>query len=92
MQGTSVALWQYFGFSALTWLLLVMDTSAMSCERARLDCAYRDGCAHALHLYLRHCDARSLRRDANPHCPRECQYALIALTSTPEGKRLTTVK
>ncbi|XP_026461994.1 growth arrest-specific protein 1-like isoform X2 [Ctenocephalides felis] len=62
----------------------------MSCERARLDCAYRDGCAHALHLYMRHCDPRSLRRDADPHCPRECQYALIALTSTPEGKRLMT--
>lgn len=60
-----------------------------SCEEARLKCAYRTGCGMALQNYMVGCS--SVLRDSGDHCPEACQHALIALTSTDEGKDLMTV-
>lgn len=61
---------------------------AIPCEDARLKCAYRDGCGMALHNYLLGCTSLELKSD---FCPEQCQHALIALTSTNEGKELMKV-
>ncbi|XP_054278783.1 growth arrest-specific protein 1-like [Macrosteles quadrilineatus] len=58
----------------------------VSCEEARLKCAYRTGCGMALQNYMVGCS--SVLRDSGAHCPESCQHALIALTSTDEGKDL----
>lgn len=60
-----------------------------SCEEARLKCAYRTGCGRALQSYIVGCS--SLHHSPPGHCPETCQQALIALTSTDEGKDLMTV-
>ncbi|XP_026288464.2 growth arrest-specific protein 1-like [Frankliniella occidentalis] len=59
-----------------------------SCEEARLKCAYRTGCGRALQMYIVGCSA--LHHGPPGHCPEACQQALIALTSTDEGKDLMT--
>ncbi|XP_034237527.1 growth arrest-specific protein 1-like [Thrips palmi] len=59
-----------------------------SCEEARLKCAYRTGCGRALQAYIVGCS--SLHHGPPGHCPEACQQALIALTSTDEGKDLMT--
>lgn len=59
-----------------------------SCEEARLKCAYRTGCGRALQSYIVGCS--SLHHGPPGHCPEACQHALIALTSTDEGKDLMT--
>ncbi|KAK0181353.1 hypothetical protein PV327_003645 [Microctonus hyperodae] len=58
------------------------------CEDARLKCAYRTGCGRALQQYLTSC-AAVFQGDSNI-CHESCQHALIALTSTDEGKELMT--
>ncbi|KAB0802373.1 hypothetical protein PPYR_04559 [Photinus pyralis] len=59
----------------------------ISCEEARLKCAYRVGCGKALQNYMVGCSA-VLQGPESPSCPENCQHALIALTSTEEGRDL----
>ncbi|XP_059478879.1 growth arrest-specific protein 1-like [Neocloeon triangulifer] len=70
-------------------LLQRTPLSRDSCENARLKCAYRSGCGQALQNYMMGC---SFMLDSGPavlnYCPEPCQHALIALTSTEEGKNL----
>jgi len=60
----------------------------MRCEDARLLCAFRTGCGTALQQYLTSC-TEDLQSDSKG-CPETCKHALIALTSTDEGKKLMT--
>lgn len=62
--------------------------AVVSCEDARLRCAYRTGCGMALQHYLTRCS--SVLRGAVNGCPEICLHALVALTSTDEGKELMT--
>lgn len=58
----------------------------VSCEVARMKCAFRVGCGMALQNYMMNCaDVMSgrIRRCSDP-----CKKALIALTSTEEGQDL----
>ena len=61
-------------------------SSIMRCEEAKLKCAYRTGCGSALQHYLTGCAPVLQGND----CSETCQHALIALTSTDEGKELMT--
>ncbi|XP_012263320.1 growth arrest-specific protein 1-like isoform X2 [Athalia rosae] len=74
-------------------ILLALCTTctfaAMSCVDANLRCAYRSGCGMALQQYLTKCSS-DLQGDAVRVCPESCLHALIALTSTDEGKELMT--
>jgi hypothetical protein len=63
--------------------------ATMPCNEARLKCAFRTGCGRALQFYLTHC-ASQLQGDVSD-CPEICQYALIGLMSTDQGKELMTV-
>ncbi|KAK7863855.1 hypothetical protein R5R35_003338 [Gryllus longicercus] len=76
------------------------SSPASSCEHARLKCAFRTGCGRALQNYMVSCST-ALQRPSpgaaagdgpNAACPEHCQHALIALTSTDEGKDLMTCK
>lgn len=59
------------------------------CEDLRLKCAFAQGCAVALHNYFLKCD-KTLQ--SNPtYCPDSCLYALVALTSTEEGRSMLEV-
>lgn len=60
----------------------------LSCEDARLKCAYRDGCGMALQNYIVGCSTVLQGAGRLDYCPEMCQYSLIALTSTEEGKDL----
>lgn len=62
----------------------------LSCEDARIKCAYRVGCGMALQNYMVGCSA-VLQGPEPTYCPEICQHALIALTSTEEGKALMMV-
>lgn len=64
--------------------------SRMPCDQANLKCAYRTGCGSALQSYLVQC--ASIHQGDSTECPESCQHALIALTSTDEGKDLMTVR
>jgi len=78
-----------FGLLATTALLVTLGSCyqlQLSCEEARLKCAYRSGCGKALHEYMARCS--TVLRDSGNSCPESCQHALIALTSTDEGKDL----
>ncbi|CAH0724396.1 unnamed protein product, partial [Brenthis ino] len=73
------------------WLLvavlsLSVAASGTPCEQARMRCAYRTGCGAALSNYMYLCD-EVLSKPATV-CPKACEHALIALTSTEEGKEL----
>lgn len=78
----------------LTGMLWRMSTTSAelvretSCEEAKWKCAYRTGCGMALQNYMVGCSA--VLRDGTKTCPEICQHALIALTSTDEGKNLMT--
>lgn len=62
--------------------------ASMPCTEARNRCMYRTGCGAALSNYMMMCE-RVLTTDLPPTaCPNECSNALIALTSTEEGKEL----
>ncbi|XP_031784899.1 growth arrest-specific protein 1 [Nasonia vitripennis] len=63
-----------------------LENATVSCDDARLRCAYRTGCGRALQHYLTLC-ASSLQGGVND-CPEICQHALIGLMSTDEGKEL----
>lgn len=85
------------GLARLTGLTGLAGRSARSvalsigggeCAEARLRCAYRTGCGAALTNYLLWC---SDVVHGAPGCPEPCQHALIALTSTEEGKNLMNV-
>ncbi|CAH0552205.1 unnamed protein product [Brassicogethes aeneus] len=75
------------------WFLMVVLATlwsagcAIPCEEARLKCAYRKGCGTALQNYLMMCSS-VLDNPEPSRCPEVCQYSLIALTSTEEGKNL----
>jgi len=56
------------------------------CNDAYLTCAYRGGCGKALQDYMLNC--AQLREGLTNTCSKQCQFALIALLSTPEGERL----
>lgn len=79
--------------TVVTLVLLTLCTTStlavMSCEDARLRCAYRSGCGMALQQYLTRCS--SVLRGAVGACPEICLHALVALTSTDEGKEFMTV-
>lgn len=62
--------------------------SDVGCTEAKLRCAYRAGCGRALTNYVLWCS--DLVRGVSK-CPEACQHALIALTSTEEGKLLMNV-
>lgn len=64
-------------------------TAPIRCEDARLKCAYRTGCGAALQQYIISC-ASDLQGDGD-ECSQTCLLALIAVTSTDEGKQLMTV-
>lgn len=49
-------------------------------------CVYRTGCGAALGNYMMMCDG--VLAEPTSTCPKECGHALIALTSTEEGKEL----
>ncbi|XP_046833335.1 growth arrest-specific protein 1-like isoform X1 [Vespa crabro] len=70
----------------LTTMLAGTRSTSVRCEDARLRCAYRTGCGMALQHYVTGC-ASVLQGD---NCSDACQHALIALTSTDEGKELMT--
>lgn len=57
-----------------------------SCNVAQLKCAYRDGCGLAIQNYMLACSA--LAEGKTTVCSTYCKHSLIALMSTPEGKRL----
>lgn len=73
---------------AVWCVLRVVVASASSCEEARLKCAYRTGCGMALQNYIVGCSG--VLHGPATSCPESCQHALIALTSTEEGKDLMT--
>jgi len=58
----------------------------VGCNDAYLSCAYRGGCGKALQEYMLNC--AQLREGLTNTCSKQCQFALIALLSTPEGERL----
>ena len=58
----------------------------VGCNDAYLTCAYRGGCGKALQNYMLNC--AELREGLTETCSKQCQFALIALLSTPEGERL----
>lgn len=58
----------------------------VGCNDAYLTCAYRGGCGKALQEYMLNC--AELREGLTDTCSKQCQFALIALLSTPEGERL----
>ncbi|KAM3963261.1 uncharacterized protein ACR2FA_002623 [Aphomia sociella] len=60
--------------------------AAIPCEKAQVQCAYRSGCGTALNNYMMYCN--EVLTTPTSKCPEQCEYALIALTSTPEGKEL----
>ncbi|XP_077298921.1 growth arrest-specific protein 1-like isoform X2 [Arctopsyche grandis] len=61
------------------------SVSDVGCTEAKLRCAFRTGCGRALTNYVLWCSdlVRGVAK-----CPEACQHALIALTSTEEGKLL----
>ncbi|KAF6216461.1 hypothetical protein GE061_000803 [Apolygus lucorum] len=68
----------------LSLTLWVGSEAAITCEDARLKCAYREGCGKALQNFIISC---SSLHQLTRNCPEECQNALIALTSTDEGQQ-----
>jgi growth arrest-specific protein 1 len=66
----------------------VADNQVM-CEDVRIKCAMGLGCSTALTHYFAKCD-RILQTDSTT-CPESCLYALVALTSTEDGKRMMDV-
>ncbi|XP_049877228.1 growth arrest-specific protein 1-like [Pectinophora gossypiella] len=64
----------------------VAAAAATPCEKARIRCAYRTGCGAALNNYMLLCN--DVLAEPTTNCPKACEHALIALTSTEEGKEL----
>ena len=75
---------------AVMTLTFISAAMAITCEEARMKCAFRTGCGNALQGYILGCSA--ILQDSPPDtCPEECQNALVALSSTDEGTDLMTV-
>ncbi|XP_026491075.1 growth arrest-specific protein 1-like [Vanessa tameamea] len=74
------------------WLLVavlsltVVAAGSTSCEDARMRCVYRTGCGAAINNYMYLCN--EVLSKPTTVCPKACEHALIALTSTEEGKEL----
>ncbi|XP_047536400.1 growth arrest-specific protein 1-like [Vanessa atalanta] len=74
------------------WLLVavlsltVVAAGSTSCEDARMRCLYRTGCGAAINNYMNLCN--EVLSKPTTVCPKACEHALIALTSTEEGKEL----
>jgi len=68
----------------------VSDNQQVMCEDVRMRCAMGLGCSTALQHYFAKCD-RILQTDSTT-CPESCLYALVALTSTEDGKRMMDCK
>ncbi|XP_015366852.1 PREDICTED: growth arrest-specific protein 1-like [Diuraphis noxia] len=64
----------------------VVNHNQVMCEDVRMKCAFGPGCSMALHNYFAKCD-RMLQADSTT-CPESCLYALVALLSTEDGKRM----
>jgi hypothetical protein len=62
---------------------------SVSCNDARLKCAYRAGCGLALQNYVLGCS--DLVKGTSKTCNTHCRHSLIALMSTPEGQRMMKV-
>jgi hypothetical protein len=62
---------------------------SVSCNEARLTCAYRAGCGLALQNYVLGCS--DLVKGTSKTCNTHCRHSLIALMSTPEGQRMMKV-
>lgn len=83
-------------FFQVMWVvaaLLVVATlraNATSCTEAQTRCAYRTGCGYALNNYMYLCS--EVLSEPTTTCPKPCEHALIALTSTEEGKELMNVR
>lgn len=72
------------------WLAVTAAAAAGTpCAQARTRCAYRTGCGAALSNYMMMCEGVVM--EPTSACPKECSHALIALTSTEEGKELMNV-
>lgn len=67
----------------------LVDRNQVMCEDVRLKCAFGPGCSMALHNYFAKCD-RMLQADSTK-CPESCLFALVALISTEDGKRMLDV-
>lgn len=81
--------WMMVTFSTFVGVA-VSEDPPLSCEDARLKCAYREGCSFALRRYMGTCT--SVIQGPNPRvCPEGCLDSLIALTSTVEGQELMKV-
>lgn len=67
----------------------VADSQQVMCEDVRMKCAFGMGCSMALQHYFAKCD-RILQTDSTT-CPESCLFALVALISTEDGKRMMDV-
>lgn len=65
------------------------DPETVSCNVARMKCAYRAGCGLALQNYALGC--LDLVNGKSKICNQHCKNSLIALMSTHEGRRLMKV-
>ncbi|XP_073953714.1 growth arrest-specific protein 1-like [Choristoneura fumiferana] len=65
---------------------LAASVAGTPCFEARTRCAYRTGCGAALNNYMMLCN--DVLTEPTSVCPKPCEHALIALTSTEEGKEL----
>jgi len=75
-----------FLFLLCSWGTQLTSASMMSCETARHKCAFASACTKALQTYFARCD-EFLKNDPTK-CPDSCLFALVALTSTHDGKRM----
>jgi growth arrest-specific 1 len=93
--GNFSPLLQYIIVFQVMWLLAAVLAAAVAvagslrCQEAQLRCAYRSGCGTALENYELMCN--DVLAEPNAKCTKACEYALIALTSTDEGKALMNV-
>jgi len=78
-----------FLFLLCSWGTQLTSASMMSCEAARHKCAFASACTKALQTYFARCD-EFLKNDPTK-CPDSCLFALVALTSTHDGKRMLDV-
>ncbi|XP_025198985.1 growth arrest-specific protein 1-like [Melanaphis sacchari] len=69
---------------------VIDNNQQVMCEDVRMKCAMGMGCSMALQHYLAKCD-KVLQTDSAT-CPESCLYALVALTSTEDGKRMMDCK
>ncbi|ENN74604.1 hypothetical protein HUJ04_004714 [Dendroctonus ponderosae] len=74
-------------FTMLPVVAFAAVVYGIPCEEARMKCMYRVGCGKALQNYMVGCSL-VLQESAIDYCPKVCEYSLIALVSTEEGKAL----